>query len=65
VTLPGGCCDPQSGPFLNFQNDQAGPLTVGWEVSPIDKLAVLAPWIALFAAIVAVASLLVLRRRRV
>ena len=65
VTLPGGCCDPQSGPFLNFLNEQAGPFTVGWEASPIDKLAVLAPWIALFTAIVAGASLLVLRRRRV
>ena len=66
VTLPGGCCDPQSGPFLNFENEQgpAGP-TVGWEASPIDKLAVLAPWIALFAVIVAGASLLVLRRRRI
>jgi hypothetical protein len=64
VTLPGGCCDPQSGPFLNFENEQAGPFTVGWETSPIDKLAVLAPWIALFAVIAAGASLLVLRRRR-
>jgi PKD repeat protein len=66
VNLPGGCCDPEYGPFLNFENEQgpAGP-TVGWEVSPIDKLAVLAPWITLFAVIVAGASLLVLRRRRV
>ena len=64
VTPPAGCCDPQSGPFLNFQNQQGGPSTVGWEASPIDKLAVLAPWIALFAAIVAGTSLLVLRRRR-
>jgi uncharacterized repeat protein (TIGR01451 family) len=66
VTLPLGCCDPVSGPFLNFENQQgpAGPLTVGWQVSPIDKLAVVAPWVTLFAVIVAGASLLVLRRRR-
>ncbi len=64
VTLPGGCADPQAGPFLNFENQQgpAGP-TVGWETSPIDKLAVLAPWVALFAVIAAGATLLVLRRR--
>ena len=65
VTLPGGASDPVLGPFLNFENEQGGPFTVGWEASPIDKLAVLAPWIALFAAIAAGMSLLVLRRRRV
>jgi hypothetical protein len=64
VTLPLSCCDPVSGPFFDFENDQAA-LTVGWEVSPVDRLAVLAPWIALLAAIVAGTSLLVLRRRRV
>jgi PKD repeat protein len=64
VTLPGGCCNPQSGPFRNFYNNKADPLTVGWEAYPIDKLAVLAPWITLLAVIVAGASLLVLRRRR-
>jgi len=66
VTLPGGCCDPQTGPFLIFQNQQ-GPAgsTVGWDVSPVDKVAILAPGIALFVAIAAGTSLLVLRRRRV
>ncbi len=66
VTLPGGASDPVLGPFLNFENEQrpAGSHTVGWEASPIDKLAVLAPWIALFALIIAGASLLVLRRHR-
>jgi hypothetical protein len=38
---------------------------VGWETYPINKVRVLLPWIALFAAIMAGASLLVLRRRRV
>lgn len=38
---------------------------VGWETYPISKARVLAPWIALFAAIMAGVSLLVLRRRRV
>ncbi len=66
VTLPGGCCDPQTGPFLIFQNQQ-GPAgsTVGWDVSPVDKVAILAPGIALFVAIAAGTSLLVLRRRRI
>ena len=64
VTLPGGASDPEYGPFLNFENEQSQenpgpPLTVGWEASPIDKLAVLAPWIALFAVVIAAASLLV------
>jgi uncharacterized repeat protein (TIGR01451 family) len=67
VTLPGDCCDPAIGQFFDFdfenQQGPAGP-TVGWEASPINKLAVLTPWIALFAVIVAGASLLVLRRRR-
>jgi len=67
VTLPGGASDPVLGPFLNFENEQgpADPLTVGWEAYPIDRLAVLAPWIALFAAIMIGASLLVVRHRRV
>jgi hypothetical protein len=67
VTLPGGASDPATGPFFNFENEQgpAGPFTVGWRASPIDRLAVLAPWIVLFAAIIAGASFLVLRRRRV
>jgi hypothetical protein len=65
VTTPGGCCDPQTGPFLIFQNQQAGSSTVGWETSPVDKFAVLTPWIALLAAILASTSFLVLRRRRV
>jgi len=38
---------------------------VGWETYPVSKVRVLLPWIALFAAIVAGAGLLVLRRRRV
>jgi uncharacterized repeat protein (TIGR01451 family) len=40
------------------------PPPVGWETYPINKLAVLAPWIALLAAIMVSAGLLVLRRRR-
>ena len=39
-------------------------MTVGWETYPVDKARVLLPWIALLAAIVAGASLLVLRHRR-
>jgi hypothetical protein len=46
--------------------DQGGPgsPTVGWETYPVSKVRVLLPWIALFAAIVAGVSLLLLRRRR-
>jgi hypothetical protein len=47
--------------------DQGGvgePGAVGWETYPINKVRVFLPWIALFAAIAAGVSLLVLRRRR-
>jgi hypothetical protein len=40
------------------------PTTVGWETYPVNKVRVLLPWVTLFAAIIAGASLLVLRRRR-
>jgi uncharacterized repeat protein (TIGR01451 family) len=40
------------------------PTTVGWETYPVNKLRVLLPWIALLGAIIAGASLLVLRHRR-
>ena len=52
------------GPF-NFGNCHSGNSTVGFEVYPVNELAIMAPWIALLAAIVAGTSLLVLRRRRV
>jgi len=69
LVLPGDASDPEDGPFHNFENEQtfgssAPPLTVGWEACRLDKSAVLAPWIALFMAIIAAASLLLLRRRR-
>jgi hypothetical protein len=41
------------------------PGAVGWENYPISKVRVLLPWITLGAVIVASASLLVLRRRRI
>jgi len=40
------------------------PVTVGWETYPINKLAILAPWITLFTVIMAGASLLALKRRK-
>ena len=40
------------------------PAPVGGETYPMNKLAILAPWIALIAAIIVGASLVVLRRRR-
>ena len=53
--VPGQITDP-GGP--------GNPMTVGWEGSPINKTAVMVPWVGLLAAI-AGASLLLLRRRRV
>jgi len=49
--------------------DQGGPGypgagAVGWETYPVNKVRVFLPWIALFVAIAAGASLLVLRQRR-
>jgi hypothetical protein len=47
--------------------DQGGPGpggAVGWSPYPISRVPVFLPWIALFVAIVAGASLLVVRRRR-
>jgi hypothetical protein len=41
-----------------------GSAPVGWETYPINKVRVFLPWIALFAAIAAGVSLLVIRRRR-
>jgi len=40
------------------------PPSVGGEARPVNKLAILAPWIAIGAAIIAGASVLMLRRRR-
>lgn len=40
------------------------PVTVGWETRPINKLAILAPWITLFTVIMAGAILLTLKCRR-
>ena len=53
--IPGQITDP-GGP--------GNPMTVGWEGSPVSRAGVLAPWIALLAAIIAGVSLLMLRRRR-
>ena len=41
------------------------PMTVGWDGSPVSRAGVLAPWIALLAAMVAGAGLFVWKRRRV
>ena len=45
-------------------NPEPDPVVVGWEGSPVNKAAVVAPWIALFTAIMAGATLLVMRPRR-
>lgn len=40
------------------------PITVGWETYPLNKLAILTPWITLFTTIMAGAILLTLKYRR-
>ena len=40
------------------------PGPVGWETYPVNKVRVLLPWIALFAALIVGATLFLLRRRR-
>jgi len=66
ITLVDGGLGDDDGAADGTIVDQGGPgsLAVGWETYPINKVRVLLPWIALFAAIIAGASLLVLRRRR-
>ena len=54
--VPGQITDP---------GGAGNPMTVGWEGSPTSKAAVVMPWIALLAAIVAGAGLFVWKRRRV
>ncbi len=53
---PGGPGNPEPDP-------DPAPIAVGWEGSGVDKVAVMAPWIALFAAMIAGATLFVVRRR--
>jgi hypothetical protein len=68
VTLKDGRTPDDEDSIAGQITDQGGPGAggaVGWETYPISKVRVLLPWIALFAAIVAGASLLVLRRRRI
>ena len=48
----------------NPEPDPPPPVVVGWEGSPVNKAAVMAPWIALLAVLMAGAALLVVRRRR-
>jgi len=55
IVDPGGPGNPEPEP---------PPVVVGWEGSPVNRLAVMAPWIALLAGIMAGAMLLVMRRRR-
>ncbi|MGB6873359.1 MAG: choice-of-anchor U domain-containing protein [Dehalococcoidia bacterium] len=66
ITLVDGGLGDDDGLANGTIVDQGGPGSgaVGWETYPINKVRVLLPWIALFAAIMAGASLLVLRRRR-
>jgi hypothetical protein len=51
--------------FITDPGGPGNPMTVGWDGSPVSRAGVLAPWIALLAAIVAGAGLFVWKRRRV
>jgi len=53
-----------TGTPFGLGNPEPPPVVVGWEGSPVNRLAVLAPWIALLVGIMASATLLVVRRRR-
>ena len=67
ITLVDGGLGDDDGLANGVIVDQGAPASgaaVGWETYPVSKVRVLLPWIALLAAIVAGASLLVLRRRR-
>jgi len=61
----GGSGDGDSVPGqITDDGGPGNPGAVGWDTYPISKVRVLLPWITLIAAIMAGASLLVLRRRR-
>jgi parallel beta-helix repeat protein len=66
VTLQDGAFPDDEDSVPGQITDQGGPGhgAVGWETHPTDKVRVLVPWIALFAAFAAGVSLLVIRRRR-
>ena len=67
VTLTDGVFPGDEDSVVGQITDDGGPGNpgaVGWETYPVNKVRVLLPWIALLAAIMAGASLLVLRRRR-
>ncbi|MFO7712578.1 MAG: DUF11 domain-containing protein [Dehalococcoidia bacterium] len=61
VTVPGVASDPEDGPFFNFENEQS-QVTVGWESSPTDKIAVLAPWLSLALFMMTVGGICIRRR---
>lgn len=61
VTMPGVASDPEDGPFFNFENEQS-QVTVGWESSPTDKIAVLAPWLSLALFMMTVGGICIRRR---
>jgi hypothetical protein len=65
VTLTDGVFPGDEDSVPGQITDQGGPGSgaVGWETYPINKVRVLLPWIALMAAIMAGASLIVIRRR--
>jgi len=56
--------DPYAGQTYLWLGTPPPPPPVGGTVYPVNKLAILAPWIAIGAAIIAGASVLMLRRRR-
>jgi len=66
ITLVDGGLGDDDGLANGVIVDQGAPASgaVGWETYPISKVRVFLPWIALLAAVMAGASLLVLRRRR-
>jgi hypothetical protein len=69
VTLQDGVFPGDEDSISGHITDDGGPggggaAVVGWETHPTNKVRVLLPWIALLAAIVAGASLFLIKRRR-
>jgi len=64
VYVTGSSASAMSSWYVTIKYSHEGSPPVGGTVYPVNKLAILAPWIAIGAAIIAGASVLMLRRRR-
>lgn len=63
IQLPGPVEEDVPDQDFTATSDVTPPITVGWNTHSVDKVAVLAPWLALMAAIMVGVSVIVLRRQ--